>query len=220
MTLTEGFQPATEQWNAFALALAAPLGPFAQVHLAPRFPPALLNAALATYLPLKEDELLLAIFDRGGQTAQCRFGLTTRRIYWTDIDQDREPSSAARSIRTNRSQAVRLVLRIADYADLPDKIEVDATPHGSFGIALAGGVTIDLGQIDGKLASALAHYLETMRDAARAGRRARRPDRSRARRAGRSALPSVARVTAQGARSVRICRNSVLRFSRRRPGRS
>ena len=83
MPLTEGFQSATEQWEAFALALAASLAPFAPVHLAPKFPSQLLNTALTTYLSLHDDELLIAIVDCGGRNESGRWALTSRRIYWT-----------------------------------------------------------------------------------------------------------------------------------------
>jgi rhomboid protease GluP len=198
MTITEGSQPETEQWEAFALALTAPLGPFPQVHLAPKFPPELLNAALASYLPLQEDELLLAMIDRGAESVTGLCALTTRRIYWTERDLERERPRGARLKWTRRRATHGLALRVADYADLPDHIEAIATPEGSFAISLAGRATIELGRIGSRLASALVHYLETMRTAARAGA----PpvgaiDPELAARAA-LALPNVARVTAKG----------------------
>ena len=66
MTTAEGFQPATGQWDVFALAAAASLGPFTHAHLAPKFPPVSLNSALATYLHIRDDELLLVLIDSGG----------------------------------------------------------------------------------------------------------------------------------------------------------
>ena len=171
MTITEGFQPATEQWDAFALALAAPLGPFAQVHLAPKFPPALLNAALATYLPLQEDELLLAMIDRGGQKLTGRCALTTRRIYWTETDQEREPASDRGSSRTDRSQRRdRFVVRIADYADLPDHIEVDRDARTDRSASTsAGGATIELGRDRRQAGVGSGTLSRNNGDAARAG---------------------------------------------------
>jgi len=167
MATTEAFQSATERWQAFALALAAPLGPFPQVHLAPKFPPALLNSALATYLPLQEDELLLAIIDRGGRQAPGRCALTSRRAYWTETDHEAVAAESARSRRSTAAAPQRLV--IALYADLPERIEAIESPDGTFGVSLANGPTITLGRVDARLASALAHYLETMGRAARAG---------------------------------------------------
>ena len=65
MDSREGLEQAAGPWEAFALAAIAPLGPFSQAHLAPKLPPAVLNAALANYLPLQADELLLALIDGG-----------------------------------------------------------------------------------------------------------------------------------------------------------
>ncbi len=196
MATTEAFQLATERWQAFALALAAPLGPFPEVHLAPKFPPALLNSALATYLPLQEDELLLAIIDRGGRQAPGRCALTSRRVYWTELDQEAAAAPSARPKRSTAAPPQRLM--IALYADLPERIEAIESPDGTFGVALANGPTITLGRVDARLAKALAHYLETMGRAARAG--APLPglvDPEIAAKAER-ALPGVASVSAKG----------------------
>ena len=167
MPLAEGSEPATEQWNAFALALAAPLAPFAQVHLAPKFPPELLNSALANYLPLEEDELLLALIDPGGRAATGRCALTSRRIYWTDKDDAQEPLAGKGSKRAKRPAAQRLM--VANYADVPARIDAVTRPDGSSLVALENSATIKLGKVDGRLAAALARYLETMGRAARAG---------------------------------------------------
>jgi len=70
-----------DSWDAFALGGLAPLGPFTQVHLAPKIPPSLLSAALLTYLPLQDDELLLALIDRGSGKPDGCCALTTRPIY-------------------------------------------------------------------------------------------------------------------------------------------
>ena len=58
MTTAKGFQPATGRWDAFALAAGLLLVLLGCRHLAPKFPPELLNSALATFLPLEDDELL------------------------------------------------------------------------------------------------------------------------------------------------------------------
>ena len=199
MTTTEGFQPATGAWDGFALATAAPLGPYAQVHLAPRFPTTLLNTALVTYLPLQGDELLLALIDGGGQNLIGRCALTTRRIYWTERDDQDESHGTASARARDRSSAHRMVVRVAGYAELPAVIGERAEPDGSFSIDLGGGATLALGMIDGRLAAALARYLETMGSAARAG--AAPPmgtiDPELAARVAR-ALPAVARVSAKG----------------------
>ena len=198
MPLTEGSKSATEQWEVFALALAAPLRPFRQVYLAPKFPPARLNAALATYLPLKEDELLLALIDPGGRAATGHSALTTRRIYWTERDLEREPT-LRRLLEADAAagRAIDSSFRIADYADLPDHIaaieaRMDLPPS-----TLAGRATIELGRIDKRLASALVHFLESMRTAAHVGTAPERLiDPDLAARAAR-VLPNVARVTAE-----------------------
>ena len=43
MSTAKGFQQATGRWDAFALASAAPLGPFVHAHLAPKIPPGALE---------------------------------------------------------------------------------------------------------------------------------------------------------------------------------
>ena len=165
MPLAEGSEPATEQWNAFALALTAPLAHFAQVHLAPKFPPELLNSALANYLSLREDELLLALIDRGGRAATGRCALTSRRIYWTEKDDEHEPGG--RSKRSSRLKRIaRLV--IADYGDLPEHVATIAKPDGSAEVSLGSGHSIKLGKVDGPLAPAL-RVSRNDRGAARAG---------------------------------------------------
>jgi rhomboid protease GluP len=201
MPLTEGPQSATEHWEAFALALTASLGPFEPVYLAPKFPPRLLNRALSTYLSLHDDELLLAIVDRGGRNASGRCALTSRRIYWTDQEQQRKPPSHSGLKQFLPKPKKQFIVRVADYGVLPDHLDVIATPGGRFSVAIPGGASIELGQVDGRLASALARFLETMGRTARA--RAAPDgliDPDLAARAAR-VLPAVARVTAE-ARAV------------------
>src|SRR5580692_2480881 len=96
MTTAKGFLPAAGRWDVFALATAAPLGPFVRAHLAPKFPPELLNSALATFLPLQDDELLLAIIESGGPKPVRCCALTTRRVYWTEWADQVNPRGRSR----------------------------------------------------------------------------------------------------------------------------
>ena len=94
---------------------------------------------------------------------------TTRRIYWTERDEEDEPRGMANSLSRRRSSARRIIVRMARYADLPEVIGERAEADGSFSIDLGSGTTLALGVSDGKLAAALARYLKTMASAARAG---------------------------------------------------
>jgi rhomboid protease GluP len=198
MTTASGFQPATGQWDAFALAALAPLGPFVHAHLAPRFPPELLNGALVTFFPLQDGELLLAIIDNGGPKPVRCSALTTRRVFWIESADQVEPRSQTGLPPPSRARTQQLVLRVADYADLPVRMRVVEAADGSPGIDLGNGAMISLGKGERALASAVARYLETMGSAARAGVVPEGMiDAELATRAAR-ALPSVATVTAKG----------------------
>jgi rhomboid protease GluP len=196
MSTAKGFQPATGRWDAFALAAAAPLGPFVHAHLAPKFPPDLLNAALATFLPLQDDELLLAIIESGGPKPVRCCALTTRRVYWTDWVLQAAPRGPKRLPSPFRSRKHQLVVRVADFARLPERMQVVEAADGSSAVDLGKAFMIVVGKGEGALASALARYLETMGSAARAGEVPEGViDADLASRAAR-ALPDVARVTA------------------------
>ena len=120
MTTAKDFQPATGRWDAFALAAAAPLGSFAHAHLAPKIPPALLNSALATYLPLQDDELLLAIIDGGGRKPAGCCALTTRRCTGLTTDDRRRTAHAAAEVTLPHPLAQASIGGPGrDYADLP-----------------------------------------------------------------------------------------------------
>ncbi len=200
MTTAKGFQPATGRWDAFALAATAPLGPFVHAHLAPKFPPDLLNAALATFLPLEDDELLLALIDSGGPKPVRRCALTTRRVYWTEWAREGKTGGKTRLPSPIRSHTHQLVVRVADYAHLPERMQAVEATDGWSGIDLGNGTVIVVGKGEGALALALARYLETMGNAARAGDvPAGVIDAELASRAAR-ALPGVAKVTATGRR--------------------
>ena len=66
MERQDGLEVGASPWEIFALGALAPLAPYAQVHLAPKIPPGLLNTALMSYLSLQSDEQLLAVIDGSG----------------------------------------------------------------------------------------------------------------------------------------------------------
>ena len=165
-----GIDDTVGPWEAFALAAIAGLGPFSQVHLAPQIPPNLLNNAILTYLSLERDELLLAVIDARGKPEGC-CALTTRRIYWEeleDAEKDSTPEStpAAPSSGTGGSLLIR---RAARYAGLPETILARETANGSFRLELGGEGALVLPGVDARLGGALARYLERMGRTARAG---------------------------------------------------
>ena len=198
MSTEKGLQQATGRWDEFALASAAPLGPFVRAHVAPRIPPELLNAALVTYLPLRDDELLLAIIDSGGPKPARSCALTTRRVYWTEkIHQPQSHKQASRRALF-RARTPELMAHFASYADLPECMRVLEAADGWSGINLGNSTMIVVGKGERALASALLRYLETMRSAVRAGGEppAGAIDAELASRAAR-ALPAVGKVTAE-----------------------
>ncbi len=191
----EGIEPVTGPWEAFALAVIAPLGPFTHVHVAPKIPPALLNHALFTYLPLQGDELILALVDRGGSEPGGCCALTTRRIYW---EETRDAMRRRSEQTTGQANDRRPVVLIARYRDLPETIANSIGPDGSVRLDLGGGRAILLKGVDKHLGEPLARFLERMSTADRRGTvpsvgevaphlAARIPQ----------VLPSVARLTAQ-----------------------
>ena len=199
MKTAPGLQPAAGRWEAFALAAAAPLAPFAHAHLSPRIPPALLSGALVSYLPLQDDELLVALVDGGGQKPLGGCALTTRRVYWTDrvddaVPTDRPASKPAPRSRTQQLVGARLPITptcpnvsVQSRARLDRPASTSARARSSLSIKAAAAWR-----------PPSARYLETMATAARAGEvPADAIDPELASRAAR-ALPDVARVTARG----------------------
>jgi len=165
----DGIEVSAGSWDAFALAAIAPLGPFTQVHLAPKLPPALLNAALVTYLSLQSDELLLALIEGGVRSPDGCCALTTRRMYWAEREEGDETARRARAPARGRSSGRSLVCHAALYAGLPETIEESGAGDGSFRFDLGGGRALVLNRADSRLAQTLARYLETMGRAARTG---------------------------------------------------
>jgi rhomboid protease GluP len=194
----DGFEVGAGSWEAFALAAIAPLGPFTQVHLAPKLPPALLNAALVSFLSLEHDELLLALIDGGARKPDGCCALTTRRIYWVQENDSDSPAPAARSPRRARTRGRDLLGHAAGYAGLPETIAEFSGGNGSRGLDLGGGRALLLKQADPHLAPTLARYLETMGRAARRGA-APSPTQVDAQLAARiaRALPAIANVTSR-----------------------
>jgi len=165
----DGLAVAAGPWESFALGVLAPLGPFAQVHLAPKIAPNLLNTALATYLPLQGDELLLALVDGGAGKLEGCCALTTRHIYWTAVEEG--DTTALRALVHWPARARRRVLRChaVRYEGMPDVVTVTAGRDGSLRLDLGGGRAFVLKTADRGLARSLARCLETMGSVARAG---------------------------------------------------
>ena len=163
----EGHELVTGPWEAFALAAIAPLGPFTHAHLAPKIPPALLNNALLTYLPLERNELILALIDRGGREPAVVVRLTTRRIYLGGMGR----REAARTQSNRRVE--RITTGRSHWSPVTElcrnlfRIRGDRTDRS--GSISAGGRAIVLKGIDQRLGEALARFLEKMSIADRQG---------------------------------------------------
>jgi rhomboid protease GluP len=169
MEQKDGLEVAAGPWEVFALGALAPLGPYAQVHLAPKIPPGVLNAALMAYLSLQSDEYLLAAIDgSGGKLAGC-CALTTRRIYWAAIDESDDRPQTARSRLTFRGRRQSLYRHVLDYDALPLEITEVHGPDGSFRLDFGGGQALILTGVDASLVLTLRRYLETMGAVARTG---------------------------------------------------
>jgi rhomboid protease GluP len=153
-------------WEEFALAAVAPLGPFTQVHLAPKIPAALLSHAVLTYCSLQSDELILALIDRGGREPGGCCALTTRRIYWEKTDDSGQRGLKKAGGRANGQGPVAFVAR---YGALPEIIPDSRGRDGSVLLELGGGRAIALTGVDERLGSALARFLERMSTADRRG---------------------------------------------------
>ena len=64
----------------------------------------------------------LALIDGGGPEAARSLRLTTRRVYWTERDDDARDRPSKQTATRHRSRTQQLVVRVADYADLPEVI--------------------------------------------------------------------------------------------------
>jgi rhomboid protease GluP len=192
MNTAQDNPPTAGAWETFILASCAPLGPFRQVHLAPRFPPGRLNLALRTELPLLDNELLVALIDSDSGGFQSVVVLTSWRVYWSQ----REGRGGEIPAATRQAPAIRTFG--IDYGLIPEGIEVHPGRDGSTEITLGGGRSLPLFGAEPRLAEALAAYLRTVGAAARTGV-IPRPDERDPRLVERIAgvLPRVAEVTAR-----------------------
>jgi rhomboid protease GluP len=181
MEKRDGPEISAGPWEAFALGSIAALGPFSQVHLAPRIPPAALTSALRAYLSLQGDELLLALIDTGGGTLDGCCALTTRRVYWTALDaagQDQHgtPGPGAPASRWNllralfkRTDRAKWRFHVLRYGQLPEVIREAGSAQRVAQLDLGTSRPLSLPSADPRLSRALARYLETMGAAARSG---------------------------------------------------
>ena len=164
MSGTNGNQSPEDTWASFVLASCASLGPFSQVHLAPRFPPGRLNMALRSELPLLENELVVGLIESDSSSFQSAVVLTTSRLYWST----REP--AAETSRRGAAQQSTLVRNYGvDYSAIRSGLEVEPAVDGGFQIALGLGHALPLLGMNRELALAIAHFLRSVSDAARSG---------------------------------------------------
>lgn len=148
----ESFEP-----DLLLLALSrrchqADSGGVPRVHMAPHIPPAMLYAALESFLEIRDDEVLLGIV---GAPAKARPGrgcaLTTRRIYWAGKP---APSPGGRPPRC----------RWLDYSSMPEAIDVGGAIMPT--VILGKGKRIGVATGARGLARALAAFLRAARSLA------------------------------------------------------
>jgi rhomboid protease GluP len=193
-------------WEAFALAEAATLRLFTHVFLAPKIPRAKLNNALLSYVPLKKDELIVALIGRRNRARGSFCALTTHRIYWEEMP-DAQPRGSAGA---NGQAAGRgPLVWIARYRDLPEIIPHSKGPNGSVRLDVGGGRAIVLKGVGDHLGEALARFLQRM---SAADRRGSIPpigevDPALAAQVSRE-LPAVAQISAEGRKLV----HEIVRF--------
>jgi rhomboid protease GluP len=167
MEQKDGLEVAASRWEVFALSWLAHLGPFAQVHLAPKIPPGLLNTALMAYLSLEDDEYLLAVIDgSGGKLAGC-CALTTRRLYWAAVDESDEIPPTVNGRLPIRFRQRLLRRHVLEYGALPPAILESHGPDGSSRLDFGGERVLTLKGVDANLALCLRQYLAKMRAVAR-----------------------------------------------------
>jgi rhomboid protease GluP len=209
MDKTHAGEPPAGPWEAFVLAMLAPLGACPGIHLAPRIPPERLNNALRTYLPLQDDELLLALFDGGVDRLQGCSALTTRRVYWVSEQRDdvagestrKGPAAVPRWLKGNSARKSKPVCLSASYAALAPAIVPEMGKDRLVHLDLGVAHPLVLGTSNLRVGQLLARFLEIVGAAARLGAEPSLSavDADLASRVTR-VLPAVASVTQQARR--------------------
>jgi len=172
---TNADESTTGPWEAFVLGMLAPLGPCPDVHISPKIPPDSLNNALRAYLPLEDDELLLALFDGGARRLEGCCALTTRRIYWVAMQRDETPGGRSNEgkagfpRRANAKPEPKPICLAATYAALASTIVPVKGEDGSVRLDLGVGQPLFLRTSDLRVGQLLARYLEAVGAAARLG---------------------------------------------------
>ncbi|APW60958.1 rhomboid family intramembrane serine protease [Paludisphaera borealis] len=148
----------SEPWDVFVLATCARLGPFSQVHLAPKLTSASLGVAVHANLPLEPGELLVAAVDNVLDGLSCPILLTTRRVFWFSVTDPKADGDRRKAIHCEG----------IDYRQMGSPIEARSTAGGT-GLVVADGRTIALPDGQPALAAAMADAIQTLSVAARTG---------------------------------------------------
>ena len=147
-----------DPWDVFVLATCARLGPFSQVHLAPKITSAALGVAVHANLPFQPGELIVATIDGVQSGLACPILLTTRRLYWFTVSEPKGDGDRRKSIQCEG----------VDYKLMSGPIETWPMQGGT-GLIVGDGRTAPLPDGQPALASALAETVQTLSVAARTG---------------------------------------------------
>ena len=147
-----------DPWDVFVLATCARLGPFSQVHLAPKITSAMLGVAVHANLPFEPGELMVATVDGVQSGLSCPILLTTRRLYWFNVSEPKGDGDRRKAVHCDG----------VDYRMMTGPIETWPTP-GGLGLIVGDGRTVPLPDGQSALASALAETVQTLAVAARTG---------------------------------------------------
>jgi rhomboid protease GluP len=150
-----------EPWDVFVLASCARLGPFSQVHLAPKLTSGMLGVAVHANLPFEPGELIVATVDNVEGGLPCPILLTTRRVYWFSTAVPKPEEAASSRGRTIQCEGI-------DYRLMGPTIEARATSNG-MELVVGEGRTIALANGQPALANALVETIQTLAVAAQTG---------------------------------------------------
>ncbi len=159
MTETPDPRENPDPWDVFVLATCARLGPFSQVHLAPKITSATLGVAVHANLPFQPGELIVAAIDGVQSGLSCPILLTTRRLYWFNVSEPKGDGDRRKAIQCEG----------VEYRLTSGPIETWPTPGGGLGLIVGDGRTVPLPDGQPALAAALAETIQTLSVAARAG---------------------------------------------------